>query len=205
MSSIDDALIEVNQELEDMAAAESAAKEKGLSLGDYNLQTAAKAHSQDRIEAERIEAERIGQIQLQAAESPTGTDPRSATAENTYSRFKVGGIDYRVIEDNEKARKMIQYDADGNIDPNSPVKVVGKNIGGGFVLAAQKDVKGVSDMKIPITQGQGINFPGLESDVAGDPGRMGTIHMSEQSDPDQVFDSNAARQIYDIYQRTGEN
>jgi len=52
MSSIDLALAEINQELEDMAAAETAAQEKGLALGDYDLQAVTKLRAKDRKQEE---------------------------------------------------------------------------------------------------------------------------------------------------------
>lgn len=57
MSSIDDALAEINQELEDMAAAEAAAQEKGLSLGDYDLQSLTKLRAKDRMREEALAAQ----------------------------------------------------------------------------------------------------------------------------------------------------
>jgi hypothetical protein len=122
----------------------------------------------------------------------------------TRSSFSVGGSNYNIIDDNTTARKMIKWDEKGNIASDSPVIVVGKNAAGGFILAANDSVQGVSSSKFPYTQDKGINFPSLESDVAGGTPTMQTIHGSTYSDLSEVANPKATSLLRGIYRRTGQ-
>lgn len=124
---------------------------------------------------------------------------RQRPQEQTYTRFNVAGSDYDVIRDTEQARQMIQFDDQGNVAPDSPVQVVGKDVSGGFILAGQKGTRGLDKMKIAISDGQ-INFPQAEIE----PGRLQRMHFGTINDAAEAFDPQAATELYGIYQRTGE-
>jgi hypothetical protein len=202
MSKIDDMIAELDDQLTDIETAKAAAAENGKGPGDYDLSVLTSAVKQDRLATEQVKLAREAQVLNSTIGQPVAS---SGSPRNTYSGFKVGGSDYDVIDDNEESRRMIQYDDQGNVDPSSPVQVIGKNSSGGFVLAAQSEQRGVAKSKIPFTPEQGINFPSLESDSAGARGKMSSIHSGEFKHPTDVFDPNAAKQIYDIYQRTDKN
>jgi hypothetical protein len=129
---------------------------------------------------------------------------REAPKSYTSSSFKVGDKNYYVINDTSDMRKMIKWDEKGNIAQDSPVQVIGKNIAGGFILAAEEATPNITKYKFPYTQEKGINFSGLETDVAGTTPKMQSIHKGTFTDVSDVIDPRAASQLRGIYKRTGQ-
>lgn len=74
MSVIDDMLEEINQELIDMNVAEQQATASGLSLGDFNLQTATAKIRADRIAAQKLEEDVLSDPPS-LAQKPIGEEP----------------------------------------------------------------------------------------------------------------------------------
>lgn len=119
----------------------------------------------------------------------------------TYSGFNIGDTKYNIIDDNSTARKMIIWDDKGNVDPNSPVQIIGKNIDGGFILAALDKTKGVNKTPFAYTKEKGINFHTLESDEPGTV-RMQSLHNQNFAKLSDVINTQAASKLRGIYKRT---
>lgn len=132
------------------------------------------------------------------------TETKATPKTTTKSSFSVGGNNYNIIDDNTSARKLIKWDEQGNVSPDSPVIVVGKNINGGFILAANESAKGVNNSLYPYTKDTGIDFPSLESDAAGASPLMSSIHRNTYSDLNEVLNQKAASKLRGIYKRTGQ-
>lgn len=118
---------------------------------------------------------------------------------NVYSRFKVGDDDYTVITDSDKTRGMIKYDDSGQVDPTSPVIPMGKNINGGFILAARSDL-GLERMKMPrvITEGKGVtHYPQSKSN----PNLIDDLSKSGTNDINSLIDQYSVSELRKLYNR----
>lgn len=110
--------------------------------------------------------------------------------------FDIGGSDYRIIDDTDQYRNMIQRDRSGNVVPDSPVIPVGKDIGGGFLLMARGD-SNIPARKIPATFRQGayqMNFP----QPASDPTFFDTLNQNRGINVTNVINQDIAREIQDL-------
>lgn len=133
-----------------------------------------------------------------------GASNNNAPSSHTSSSFKIGNKNYYVVDDNSDVRGMIKWDDKGNVDPTSPVQVIGKNASGGFVLAADEATQGVTKSKFPYSEDKGINFYSLESDEGLDTPYMQSIHRKEFPDLSEVVNPGAASELRGIYRRTGQ-
>jgi len=121
----------------------------------------------------------------------------------TSSSFKVGKKNYYIVNDNSKTRNLIKWDENGNVDPASPVQVIGKNVNGGFVLAAEETTPNIEKSKFEFNPEKGINFHNIESDQPGTVPTMQTIHNKSFDDLGYIANPKAAAQLRGIYKRTG--
>lgn len=131
------------------------------------------------------------------------TEAKSTPTRNTSSFFKVGEQKYNIIEDSDKVRSLIEWDDQGNVSPTSPVQIIGKNVSGGFILAASDSVPNVSKQQFPYSADKGIHFSSLESDKSGDISRMQKIHSKTFDDFTSITDQKAANDLRSMYIRTG--
>ena len=139
--------------------------------------------------------------------TPTAKEVKTTTTEplkKTKSSFIINDVNYNVIDDNTAARRLIKWDDEGNVAADSPVTIIGRNIDGGFILAATDQVKGVNPSLFPYSETTGISFPSLDADVAGESPRMQGMHRGTYENLSDVYDPQAARKLRGIYKRTGQ-
>ena len=126
---------------------------------------------------------------------------KTAPPEYTSSSFNVGKNKYNIIDDNEETRKLITYDDKGNVSPDSAVHVIGENVSGGFILAANEGLTGVKKSYFPYSK-TGIHFPSLRSDAPGATPSMQGIYSGTYKDISEVANAKAAASLRGIYKRT---
>lgn len=179
---------------------ETAQELVNVSKGDFTIEDMMPL-AKKRVDAEIMRKQRLVKDQR----TPEGI---LLETNEVSPRFDIAGEKYQLIDSDDKALRMVQYDEDGKISENSPVRVVGKQPNGKFILIAKEGTTNVSPRVFQETVTiDNYEDRNLKSTIEGyyftdENKKLNDMLRNKLTDLSEISDPDVEKQIFN-FQQTG--